>query len=113
MSLPLEPEPPPIRIDAGGAVRVGPTRVTLAIVIGEFLAGQTPEQIIDDFDALSLADVYGAIAYYLRHREEVDAFLLEQEQRAEELRIKIQSQPEYQEFTERLKARARAKGLRV
>ena len=113
MNLPLDPEPPPIRIDEGGAVRVGPTRVTLAVVIGLFLQGMSPEELVEDFPTLALADVYGTIAYYLRHRDEVDAFLREQERRADELQHMIQSRPEYQEFTERIKARARAKGLRA
>jgi uncharacterized protein (DUF433 family) len=66
MNQPLEPEPPPIRIGEDGAVRVGPTRVTLAVVIGLFLQGMSPEELVEDFPTLGLADVYGTIAYYLR-----------------------------------------------
>jgi uncharacterized protein (DUF433 family) len=113
MNLPLDPEPPPIRIDEGGAVRVGPTRVTLAVVIGLFLAGETPDEIIEGFPTLTRADIYGTIAYYFRHREAVDEFLRDRERRAEELRIKIQSRPEYKEFTERVLARARARQIKA
>jgi uncharacterized protein (DUF433 family) len=108
MALPLDPEPPPIRVDEDGAVRVGPTRVTLDVVIGLFLKGETPDEIVEGFPTVTLADVYGTIAYYLRHRDEVDLFLREQERRAEELRVKIQSRPEHKDFTERVLARARA-----
>lgn len=34
-----------------------------------------PEQIVNDFDTLTLADVYAAISYYLQHRQEVDSYL--------------------------------------
>ena len=39
--LPLETDPLPIRVDeaSGGALRVGPTRVTLEIVLTDHLQG--------------------------------------------------------------------------
>ncbi|MFN8374820.1 MAG: DUF433 domain-containing protein [Anaerolineae bacterium] len=81
----------PIRLDENGRWRVGQTRVLLDLVIYAFRRGGTPESIIDQYDVLSLEDVYLALGYYLRHREELDAYLRQQEQEAEALRREIEA----------------------
>lgn len=48
------------------------SRVPLACVVREFQEGQSPEAIRSGFPTLSLEQVYGAIAFYLGHKEEVD-----------------------------------------
>ena len=75
MALRIPEDPPPIRINADGVALVGGTRVRLETVITAFHQGDSPEQIVDNYDALTLADVYATIAYYLFHREEVDAYI--------------------------------------
>jgi hypothetical protein len=40
-----------------------------------FVEGQTAESIAQSFPLLSLEQVYGAIAFYLANRDEVDAYL--------------------------------------
>lgn len=60
---------------------VGKTRVTVETVIVSWQQGQTPEQIQEDFPTVSLAQVYGTIAYYLSHKDEVDAFFAETERK--------------------------------
>ena len=35
----------------------------------------SPEEIVQAYDTLALPDVYGAIAYILRHREEVETYM--------------------------------------
>ena len=52
--------------------RIKGTRVALDSVIYLFLEGRSPEAIQDAFPALSLSQVYGAIAYYLDHQAELD-----------------------------------------
>lgn len=47
----------------------------LDTVVAAFEQGATPEEIGLRYDTLDLADVYAAIAYYLRHRDEVGAYL--------------------------------------
>lgn len=42
-------------------------------------AGQPPEQIHADFPQLPLVAIYGAITYYLEHKDELDAFFRETE----------------------------------
>lgn len=90
MPLAIQPEAPPLRVDEAGAVRVGQTRVLFVLVVQAFKAGESPESIINMYDALNLADVYGAVTYYLRHREEVEAYLIEYDRQADEIRKKIE-----------------------
>jgi uncharacterized protein (DUF433 family) len=51
------------------------TRISLDSVVYEFLNGESPESIAQNFPLLSLEQVYGAIAFYLANRELVDAYL--------------------------------------
>ena len=51
------------------------SRVSLDSVVQSFLDGDSPEAIRDNFPTLSLEQVYGAIAYYLGHQAEIDAYL--------------------------------------
>jgi uncharacterized protein (DUF433 family) len=76
----------PLRIDTDGVMRVGGTRVTLDTVVVIFEQGATAEEIVQRFPTLDLADVYFAIGYYLRHREEVDLYLQERQHRSDEVR---------------------------
>ncbi len=52
------------------------SRVSLESVIFAFLDGLSPEIIVAEcFPVLTLEQVYGAIAYYLSNRPEMDAYL--------------------------------------
>jgi len=64
--------------------RIRGTRVALDSVIYLFLEGRSPEAIQDAFPALSLSQVYGAIAYYLDHQPELDQYLAHNEASEEE-----------------------------
>ncbi|HEX4123397.1 MAG TPA: DUF433 domain-containing protein [Tepidisphaeraceae bacterium] len=64
-----------VRTDERGVMRVGDTTVPLESVVYGFQGGDSPEKIVQSYPALSLEQVYGAIAYYLGHREEVDGYL--------------------------------------
>src|SRR6266581_1445127 len=48
------------------------SRVPLAGVVREFRNGQSPEAIRWAFPTLTLEQVYGAITFYLGHKDEVD-----------------------------------------
>jgi uncharacterized protein (DUF433 family) len=98
-------EPVPLRIEADGTVRVGKTRVTLDILVGAYNMGYSAEKIARSYSTLQLADIYAVLSYYLRHREEVDAFLLQRQLEAEELRRKIEELCPPDGFRERLLAR--------
>lgn len=94
MSVPL-PIEPPLRVDESGAIRVGQTRVLMVLVARAFQDGATPEEIVQRYDTLHLADVYAVIALYLRHRNEVDRYLLEWDRQADELRHQIEARQQH------------------
>ena len=58
-----------------GAYRITGTRVSLDSVVYAFLHGSSPESMVDSFPALTLEQVYGAITFYLGHRNELDRYL--------------------------------------
>src|SRR5215831_21356919 len=58
-----------------GGYWISGTRVSLDSVVYAFLEGLSPESIVDNFDTLTLEEVYGAIAFYLGHRDVIDAYL--------------------------------------
>lgn len=63
----------------GGFYVVG-TRVSLDSIVYSFEAGDSPETIRQNFSSLTLEQVYGAIAFYLAHEQEVDANISEGEE---------------------------------
>ena len=75
-----------------GALRVGDSRVLLELVIRAFQDGATPESIVQRYSTLTLPNVYAVIAYYLRHRREVEEYLTRREQLAEEVRQRLETQ---------------------
>ena len=50
-----------------GAYRVAGSRVSLDSIVYAFLRGESPDGIAESFPALTLEQVYGAIAFYLAH----------------------------------------------
>ena len=91
MSLALAVEPLPLRTDPHGVIRVGPTRVPLDTVVEAFLEGFTAEEIAQQYPVLELADVYGVISYYLKHRPAVEAYLEERRRQASAIRAEIEA----------------------
>lgn len=83
---------PPLRVDEGGVVRVGKSRVSLDLVVEQYESGMTPEDMVRAYDTLSVAEVYTVIGYYLGHREEVAAYLKRRREEADALRLKIESE---------------------
>lgn len=69
-----------------GGWRIAGSRVSLDSIVHAYWAGRMPESIAGDFPALSLEQIHGAIAYYLKHRGEIDTYLAAQQERWEELR---------------------------
>jgi uncharacterized protein (DUF433 family) len=69
-----------------GGWRVAGTRVSLDSVVLAYWQGRLPEAIAADFPALTLEQVHGAIAFYLRHQAEIDRYLAEQDRRWEQFR---------------------------
>src|SRR5439155_12971837 len=110
MSLIIHSDAPALRVDESGTVRVGKTRVLFVLVVREFQDGATPEEIVSAYDTLDLADTYAAVAYYLRHKAEVEEYLAEYDREAEEVWKKIRArQGDSAGIRERLLARKAAR----
>src|SRR5258708_38069319 len=70
-----------------GNYYVAGTRISLDSIVHAFRRGESPETICQNFELLSLEEVYGAIAYYLANQAHVDAYLARQNEKwAEEKR---------------------------
>jgi uncharacterized protein (DUF433 family) len=63
-----------------GGFYVASTRVSLDSIVYSFKAGDSPETIRQNFSSLTLEQVYGAIAFYLAHEQEVDSNIREGEE---------------------------------
>ena len=92
----------PLKADDTGIIRVGGTRVRLDTIVFAFNQGYTAEEILSQFPALDLADVYAVISYYLNNRKDVDEYIQQQKIEADQLRQQFESQPGYQAFRQRL-----------
>lgn len=62
-----------------GGYWIAGTRVSLDSVVYAFLDGLSPESIAESFDTLTLEEIYGALAFYLGHREDVNTYLRQSE----------------------------------
>ncbi|MCA1625303.1 MAG: DUF433 domain-containing protein [Acidobacteria bacterium] len=69
-----------------GAYRIADTRVSLDSVVYAYKRGELAEAIVQSFPALTLAQVHGAIAFYLSNREMIDQYLRQGEIEYEKMR---------------------------
>ncbi len=74
-------------------MRVGSSRVVLDSVVASFQQGHSPETIQQQYPALSLEEVYGAIAWYLANAEEVTRYLERQNTLWAQWRTKAAAHP--------------------
>ena len=86
-----------------GEYYIASTRIPVGVVIASWKRQTAPERIVEQFPMLSLADVYGAITYYLDHQQELEQHfaLLHDEYERERLRAR----DERPEFFSNLKQR--------
>ena len=101
----IVPQIVPLSTDKDGVIRVGSTRVTLDTVISAFLDGATAEEIVHQYPSLQLADVYSVIGYYLKQRDEVDAYLQRRREHAERVRRQNEARYDPAGIRDRLLAR--------
>jgi uncharacterized protein (DUF433 family) len=105
MTLVVEAQPIPLKIDTNGVVRVAGTRVTLDTVVAAFNDGATAEEIVYQYPSLHLADVYAVIGYYLRQRPDVEAYLRQRQQQAKDIRKQNEARFDPRGLRDRLLAR--------
>ncbi|MCL5263851.1 MAG: DUF433 domain-containing protein [Chloroflexi bacterium] len=83
---PIHAEAVPLSTDADGVIRLAHSRITLDTLILAFMEGATAEEIAQQYPSLELADIYAVIAYYLRHRSEVEQYLRGRQKQANVVR---------------------------
>ena len=69
-----------------GGYFVSGTRISLDSIVYAFRRGASPETIKSSFPALTLEQIYGAIAFYLSKQSEVDEYLRKSEEAYEAAR---------------------------
>ena len=55
-----------------------------------FLEGCSAEEIGEQYPSLQLSDIYLVLGYYLRHREDVDAYLEVRQRQANVIRQEVE-----------------------
>lgn len=108
MAFAVVSDPIPLHMNRDGMLLVGNTRVTLDTVVGAFSDGATPEEIVQQYPSLDLADVYAVLGYYLRHRAEVDLYLHRRQQQAQQVRQQNEARFPADGIRDRLLARRQA-----
>ncbi len=100
----------PLVTDGDGVMRVSGTRVTLDTMIAAWREGATAEAIVEQYPSVPLADVYAVLAYYLRHQQEVNAYLDKRRELAEQTRAENERRFPPAGVRDRLKARRHSQG---
>ncbi|WP_246198782.1 DUF433 domain-containing protein [Sodalinema gerasimenkoae] len=96
---------PLLRWDEAGGIRIGSSRVTLDSLLAAYHNGSTPEEIAIQYSVLHLEDIYSAIAYYLNHRQEIDNYLEQRNQKAQQLRQELTQRHNLVDLRQRLLTR--------
>jgi uncharacterized protein (DUF433 family) len=104
MSLAIMHDDIPLTTTDGVVVVTG-TRVSLDLIVAAFTSGATAEEIAKQYPTVPLADVYAAITYYLRHRDDVDAYLEDRLQQREQVRAENERRFDPEGIRDRLLAR--------
>jgi uncharacterized protein (DUF433 family) len=84
----------------GGRACIAGHRIRVSdIVVWHELRAHSPDQIVDLFPGITLADVYAALAYYFDHRQEIEDEFRSADQSAEWVKANIPSKipPELRE----------------
>jgi len=105
-TIAIRPDTPPLQVDPSGAVRIGTSQVLLETIVEAFEQGETPEGLAQRFPSLSLPDVYSVIGYYLKHTQDVAAYLAGRDRQSEAVRHRIEeAQGSMKDVRKRLIAR--------
>src|SRR5437016_4646731 len=75
--------------ERNGGYYIAGTRISLDSVVYSFERGNSPAGIQKEFPTLRLAQIHGAIAFYLDHETEVRQYLEEEERRIQESSVPL------------------------
>jgi len=81
----------PLRRDSDGVIRIGETRLTLAVLLNTYKQGYTAEELHEAYDVATLPQIYAVIAYYHANQEMLDAYLAEVEAEGDRIRAEIEA----------------------
>ena len=59
----------------GGTPTIAGTRISVAFIVGQLRAGDTPQDVLASYPHLTPAAVYDAISFYYDHQDEIDRFM--------------------------------------
>jgi uncharacterized protein (DUF433 family) len=107
MSEALSSDPLPLETGGDGVIRIRGTRITLDTIWASFNDGATPEEIVQQYPTLSLADAYQAIGYCLRYPAVRDSYLAKRSLSADEVRRSNESRWRPEGIRDRLLERRR------
>jgi len=111
-SLAIHADATPLRVDPDGSVCIGESRVLMTVLLNAYRDwGWSAEQLAEQFPTITLAEAHAVIAYYLRHYQEVDAYLNEWNAEGDRARTKWQESPEGQAIRAKLRAARLARVL--
>jgi uncharacterized protein (DUF433 family) len=68
------------------------TGVSVHRIVGWYKLGMSPEEIVDEFSHLSLAQVYAALAYYHSNYREIESDIQAEEQVEERIIEQLRAQ---------------------
>ena len=109
MNIELNTDPTPLHVNEDGVILVTGTRVPLDTLVMAFDEGASPEEMVQQYPTVTLADAYAAIAWYLRHRPEVEEYLQGRRTVAEQVQREVEARNPPAGIRERLLARLKAK----
>ncbi len=69
----------------GGRPRIVGKRVSVQAIAVLYKQGMSPEEIAEEFEFLTLAQIYAALAYYHANKDEIEAYLAEEKVEYERL----------------------------
>lgn len=75
-------------------------------IVRAFDAGASAEEIVESFPTLELADVYATIAFILKNRAEIDAYMTESRVESERLHREAEQRYPTTELRRRIRKRA-------
>lgn len=106
MSLATPSVAAPFTTDEQGVVRIGGSRVMLEWIVHAFEARASAEEIVASYPTLELGDVYARIAFILKNRPQVEAYIVESETEAERLHREGEVRHPTSELRRRIRERA-------
>jgi len=92
-----------------GSFYLKESRVPLGHLVREYQHGESPEAIRSHYPTLSLEQVYGAITFYLGHKNAVDSDMAEREREEDAYSAAHPASPDLKEKFARMRQQLQAR----